>query len=155
MDFMDKPWIYYNCQRKRVHSVVNHKEASTFATIVLVVISNDIMVLLLWDRSHEYVSRMQSWWKLTEKKAVRWLNGLVLCVSIGVDRYHCFSSGLRQCERAANWWASDRFIDGDCVFISSPAVGWRSNTCDSDIVCAVLHPYIRDSRGRRGVSSLG
>lgn len=50
---------------------------------------------------------------------------------------------------------SDRFADEDCVFISSPAACWKSNTCDSDEVCTVLHPYIRDSRGRSGVSSLG
>lgn len=50
---------------------------------------------------------------------------------------------------------SDCFVDEDCVFIKSPAVRWKSNTCDSDGVCAALHPYIRDSRGRSGVSSLG
>lgn len=46
-------------------------------------------------------------------------------------------------------------IDGGCVFISYPAVCWKSNTCDRDGVCAVLHPYIRDSGGRSRVSSLG
>lgn len=55
----------------------------------------------------------------------------------------------------ADWWASSRCTDEDGVFMGSPAARWKCNTCDSDGVCAALHPYIRDSGGRRGVSSLG
>lgn len=150
---MDKPWISKLQKGKCVHAVVKHKAASTFATVALVAISEDIIVLLLRNRSPEDLSWLQPFWKLTRKTTKRWLKtASVVCVSICV-RYQCYSCGLRQC--AANWWASDHFTDRDCVFIRSPAAHWKSNTCDSDGVCAVLYPYIRGSRGRSGVSSLG